>query len=81
MTQLNRDDLAGMTSEAIVEAHDNGQLDQLLGTPAEDIAVLDRARSGEFITLADVRTLAGLGRHELINDAHRAGRITNGDHA
>jgi hypothetical protein len=80
MTQIDRDALEGMSAEAIVQAHENGQLDQMLGVDPEHIAVLDRAREG-LITLADVRVLAQLDRHDLINDAHREGRIKNGETA
>jgi hypothetical protein len=35
-----------------------------------------RAESGDTITLADVRRLSALNRRDLINEAHRAGRVT-----
>jgi hypothetical protein len=74
--QLTREDLKAMTPEAIDEAHSAGRCDLLLGIPAADVEVQDRARSDEPLTRADVAQLRRIGRPDLIFDAHEAGRIT-----
>ena len=73
--QLTRADLDGMAPEEIAAAHDAGRLAVLLGMDPADAALITRAQS-DPITLDDVRDLARLGRHDLVNDAHRDGRIT-----
>lgn len=76
--QLTRDDLRGMTPEQIEDAHNSGRLDSLLGMPADDVAVLDRARAGEDdLTHSDVQRLKELNRHDLIAQALDNGRLNN----
>ncbi len=74
-TQLTAADLDGMTPEAIAAAHAAGRFDVALGMPPADAAVIRRAAAGEPVTLEDVATLARLGRHDLVNEAHRDNRI------
>lgn len=75
MTAYQIDNLEGMTPEQIDEAHRAGRLDALTGVPAADVAVLDKARTGQHITTADVAHLRRLGRPDLITAAHTEGRI------
>lgn len=75
MTQLCRGDLAGMTPEQIVEAKADGRINDLLGIPPEETALIARARDGQ-ITPADVKALYALRQYDLIADAQAAGRVT-----
>jgi hypothetical protein len=74
--QLTRDDLAGMTPEAIVKASDAGRCDTLLGVPADDIDVIGRARGDEPLSRTDLAHLRRIGRHDLIVGAYDRGNIT-----
>lgn len=75
-SQLHRAALASMTPDEISDAYDAGRLAVTLGerTP-EEAALIARATTGT-VTLADVHALTAIGRHDLINDAHRSDRIT-----
>ena len=64
---------AGVASDA-VDVLGPIELDALLGAPPEQIALLDRARTG-VITNADAGALNKLGRHDLVNAAREDGRI------
>lgn len=66
--QLTRTDIAGMTPEEVVEAHDAGRFDVALGASPADAQLKQRARSGEPVTRADIRRLSELGEHQLIAD-------------
>jgi len=77
MTDHQLDNLAGMTPAQIDQAHRAGRLDALMGVPADDVAVLDKARTGQTLTLSDVAHLARLGRPDLIDEAERTQRITH----
>jgi hypothetical protein len=72
--QLSRRELDGLDADAIVKARREGRLDNLLGVPAEQVELMDRARNG-VISRADVQELAKLGRHDLIVAAHKETRI------
>jgi hypothetical protein len=77
--QLTTDDLSRLTKERkyheIEQARMDGRLDRVLGVPEEQIALLDNARSGT-IDAADAAALNRLGRHDLVDAAREAGRIT-----
>jgi hypothetical protein len=73
--QFTADQLKAMTPDQIIEARGAGHLDRILGIPEEEIALLSRARTGR-IDVDDVRALGAINRHDLINDAREAGRIT-----
>lgn len=77
MSQLTHDDLAGMSPQAIVEAKAAGRLDALLGVPAADVELLDRARNGGTLTRPDLARLNRLGRPDLVVSAHEEDRITD----
>lgn len=78
--QLTVADLKSMTPEAILEAKAGGLLNRVLGIPDEETALVHRARNAS-IDITDVRELNRLGRHDLVADAQRAGRITHGGDA
>jgi hypothetical protein len=73
MTQLNRDELKGMTPREIADAHDAGRLDLALGADAEHVALLERAAG--VISRADLTALRLAGREDLIVLAHDEHRI------
>lgn len=74
--QLTEEDLRAMTPEAINEARLAGRCDALLGVPAEDVALLDRARHGtDPLDHTDLERLSALGKHDLILAAAAADRI------
>lgn len=81
-TQLTADQVHQMYRERRYEeidaARTEGRLALVLGTPPEEVALIDRA---EFSTLtrADVQALAALNRHDLIETARTAGRIQYDD--
>lgn len=66
-------------AEAILAAVDRGDYDEQLGIPAEDRALLIKATTDEPLTLDDLAGLARLNRPDVIDAAHRAGRITLND--
>lgn len=72
--QLTRADLKTMTPAAIEQAHNEGRFAALLGAPADEVALIDRA-TGD-LTPVDIRALADIGRHDLIDKAHTEGRIS-----
>jgi hypothetical protein len=74
-SQFTAADLATMDPDQINAARMAGRLDRLLGVPDEQIALLSRARTGR-IDVDDIRALGAINRHDLINDAREAGRIT-----
>jgi hypothetical protein len=63
-----------MTPEQIETARLDGRLDRVLGVPDHVIALAAKART-ERIDAADVRALAALGRHDLIEAARTDDRI------
>ena len=71
--QLTRADLDGLSPERIDEARQRGQLAELLGTPPERIALLERAARLEPISRAELRELNSAGRADLV--AAYAGHI------
>lgn len=74
--QLTDAHLSDMTPAEIVAAKHAGRLDLLLGVPADDVAVLDRARHGsDPLETTDVQRLLQLGAHHLIVAARESGRI------
>lgn len=73
-TQLTRDDLDAMNPQQIEAARVAGRLATILGSPPADAAMLDRATG--TLTPQDVRDLAALGRHDLIEQARTDNRIT-----
>lgn len=75
-TQLTRDDMKRMTPDEIATAYDAGRFDVALGGRTDDEADLIARAATEDVTATEVRALAAIGRHDLINDAHRDGRIT-----
>lgn len=68
---LSRADVAVVN--AAVEA---GAYDAVLGITDEHRRLLNKCEEGAALTLDDVRELRRLNRHDLIDAAHRAGRIT-----
>lgn len=74
--QLTRADLARMTPDQIENARTAGRLDTLLGVPRDEHDALAAARSEGLLTLEHVHTLARIGRHDDIEAARAAGRIT-----
>lgn len=71
--QLTRADLKGMTPHAIEKAREDGRLANLLGTPPEQTNLLDRATGP--LSRQDIRDLAALGRHDLIEKARVEQRV------
>jgi hypothetical protein len=67
--------LRSMSPAQIITARTEGRLATLLGAPAADVALIDRA-SGQ-LTRDDLTALKKLGRHDLILAAHKENRITN----
>lgn len=63
-------------AEAVIAAAERGDYDDRLGITPEHRALLTRATGTDPVSLADVRALAASGRADLIDSAHRAGRIT-----
>lgn len=78
MTQLTRADLAGMPPDQIEAARLAGRLDALLGIPEDERDALAAARGEGPLTREHVRTLWRTGRHDHIEAARAAGRITYG---
>jgi hypothetical protein len=78
--QLTAEDVHRLYTERrygdIVEAHKAGHLRRLLGVPEDQIALLDRATTG-MLGRRDLTRLQRLGRHDLIEHARLAGRITD----
>lgn len=72
--QLTRADLKTMSLDAIAEAKDAGRLDALLGFQGPDNDLFKRAET-EVIGRADIKQLAALGRHDLIEVARATDRI------
>lgn len=72
--QLDRDAFAGMTPEEIVKAQAEGRFAKLLGATDDEVELTTRASSG-VLNPADIPRLASMGRHDLIEQAHTAGRI------
>lgn len=64
--QLTQEDLKTMTPAEIVEAHDTGKLNKLLGRPV-------RAELPTFPSRADLKRM----KPEEINQAHREGRLNH----
>jgi hypothetical protein len=73
MTQLNRDELKGMTPQEIADAHEAGRLDLALGAHPDDVALVERAAG--VINAADMAALRLAGRDDLIVKAHNEDRI------
>lgn len=63
-------------AEALLAAVDRGDYDDQLGVSTEHRALLTRANGNDPLTISDVRALNQLGRHDLTDAAHSAGRIT-----
>lgn len=58
-------------AEQIIADHEAvARAEQIL---SRDVVI--RARDGDSLTLTDVRALNALNEHQLVDDAHRAGRI------
>ena len=74
--QLTRADLAGMPPDQIEAARLAGRLDAVLGIPEDERGALAAARGEGPLTLEHIRTLARTGRHDHIEAARTAGRIT-----
>lgn len=73
--QLAAADLAGMTPGQIEEARLAGRLATLLGTPAETVALLAKARGEGPLTAADVSELYRIREYDLIDGARARGRL------
>lgn len=72
--QLSQDDLGAMSPQQITDARDSGQLDSLLGVPDDEIELKARATIGR-LSIDDVKALAAIQRHDLIETARADQRI------
>ena len=76
MTQLNRDDMSGLTPEEIDEAHEQDRFALMLGADPDKAALLDRAHDpNATLTAADLKALRAAGRDDLIDEAYTSGRL------
>ena len=75
MPQLNAADLKTLTPRQIEDARTAGHLAVLLGADPAEADLIERATT-DPITTTDVRRLAALGRHDLIEAARLGGRLT-----
>jgi hypothetical protein len=77
-TQLDRAEVRRLYAEEkydeIERARTEGLLDVLLGVHSDDIALLDRAKTGR-LGRDDIVRLSGIGRHDLVEMARVDGRI------